>query len=245
MLNVGSADTIVQERALNSHKINVREVTELWHFPREECCGWTRRQGYGKKTSTECLGQSIDKQCVDWIILMKRGDGYGGQASTESSRLSGIDIIKLIVSIAACEGAGGIGAIFTTPAIATWYASLKKPTFTPPNSVFGPVWITLYLLMGIAVFLVWHEGLGQEGVTTAFIVFWIQLVLNILWSVIFFGLKSIIGGMITILLLWSVILVNIVVFFGVSPIAGGLLIPYLVWVTIAANLNVRVWILNR
>jgi benzodiazapine receptor len=159
--------------------------------------------------------------------------------------MSGIDIVKLIVSIAACEGAGGIGAIFTTPAIPNWYANLKKPGFTPPNRVFGPVWITLYLLMGIAVFFVWREGLSQEGVTTAFIVFWVQLVLNILWSVIFFGHKSIIGGMTVILLLWALILVSIVLFFNVSSIAGGLLIPYIIWVSIAANLNVRVWILNR
>lgn len=159
--------------------------------------------------------------------------------------MSGIDIVKLIVSIAACEGAGGIGAIFTMRAIPTWYASLKKPAFTPPNSVFGPVWITLYLLMGIAIFLVWREGLGQEGVTIAFTVFWIQLVLNILWSVIFFGLRSIIGGMIMLLLLWIVVLVNIIMFFDVSLIAGGLLIPYIIWLTIAANLNVQVWILNR
>ena len=159
--------------------------------------------------------------------------------------MSGTDIIKLIISIVACEGAGGIGAIFTKNAIPTWYASLKKPAFTPPNSVFGPIWITLYLLMGIAVFLVWRGGLGQEGVTTAFLVFWIQLVLNILWSVIFFGLKSILGGMVMILLLWIAILVNIIMFFGVSPIAGGLLIPYIIWVSIAANLNAQVWILNR
>ena len=159
--------------------------------------------------------------------------------------MSGIDIIKLIVSIVACEGAGGIGAIFTTPAIPTWYAGLKKPAFTPPNSAFGPVWITLYLLMGIAVFLVWREGLGQEGVTAAFIVFWIQLVLNILWSVVFFRRKSILGGMVVILLLWIAILVSIIMFFGVSPIAGGLLIPYIIWVSVAANLNVQVWILNR
>jgi len=163
----------------------------------------------------------------------------------ESSGLSGTDIVKLVVSIVACEGAGGVGAMFTTRAIATWYASLKKPAFTPPNSAFGPVWITLYLLMGIAVFLVWREGLGQEGVTIAFIIFWVQLVLNILWSAIFFGLRSTIGGMIVILLLWIAILVNIVMFFGVSLIAGGLLIPYIIWVSIAANLNVRLWILNR
>jgi len=159
--------------------------------------------------------------------------------------MSWTDIIKLIVSIVACEGAGGIGAIFTTPAIPTWYANLKKPAFTPPNSVFGPIWITLYLLMGIAVFFVWRQGLSQEGVTVAFIVFWVQLILNILWSVIFFGFKSLLGGMVMILLLWATILVNIFLFFGVSSIAGGLLIPYIIWVSIAANLNVRLWILNR
>ena len=165
--------------------------------------------------------------------------------SREFEDMSGTDIIKLIISIVACEGAGGIGAIFTTPAIPTWYAGLKKPTFTPPNSVFGPIWITLYLLMGIAVFLVWREGLGQEGVTIAFVIFWAQLVLNILWSVIFFGLKSLFGGMVMILLLWIAILINIITFFGVSPLAGSLLIPYIIWVSIAANLNVQVWKLNR
>ena len=156
-----------------------------------------------------------------------------------------MDIIKLIISIVACEGAGGIGAIFTTPAIPTWYAGLKKPTFTPPNSVFGPIWITLYLLMGIAVFLVWREGLSQEGVTIAFAVFWGQLVLNILWSVIFFGLRSLLGGIVVIVLLWIAILFNIILFFGVSSIAGGLLIPYIIWVTIATNLNLQIWKLNR
>jgi benzodiazapine receptor len=159
--------------------------------------------------------------------------------------MSWIDIVKLVVSIVACEGAGGIGAIFTTPAIPTWYKSLKKPSFTPPNSAFGPVWITLYLLMGIAVFLVWREGLSQEGVIIAFIVFWVQLILNILWSVIFFGLRSLFGGMVVILLLWIAILVNIILFFGVSPIAGGLLIPYIIWVSIAANLNIQIWRLNK
>jgi benzodiazapine receptor len=159
--------------------------------------------------------------------------------------MSWADIARLIISIIACEGAGAIGAIFTTPAIPTWYKGLRKPAFTPPNSVFGPVWITLYLLMGVAVFMVWREGLSQEGVTIAFTVFWIQLVLNILWSVIFFGLKSLFGGMVMIFLLWIAILVNIIMFFGVSSIAGGLLIPYIIWVSIAANLNVRIWILNR
>ena len=159
--------------------------------------------------------------------------------------MSWADIARLIISIVVCEGAGAIGAIFTTPAIPTWYAGLKKPAFTPPNSVFGPIWITLYLLMGVAVFMVWREGLNQEGVTIAFTVFWIQLALNVLWSVIFFGLKSLLGGMVVIFLLWIAILVNIIMFFGVSPIAGWLLIPYIIWVTIAANLNVQIWIRNR
>jgi tryptophan-rich sensory protein len=159
--------------------------------------------------------------------------------------MSGLDIAKLIVSVVVCEGAGGIGAIFTTPAIPTWYKGLKKPAFTPPNYVFAPVWITLYLLMAIAVFFVWREGLSQEGVIVAFAVFWGQLVLNILWSVVFFGLRSLLGGMVVIFLLWLAILANIILFFGISPIAGGLLIPYIIWVSIAANLNMQVWRLNR
>lgn len=159
--------------------------------------------------------------------------------------MSWTDVIKLIVSIVMCEGAGGIGAIFTTPAIPTWFAWLEKPGFTPPNFVFGPIWITLYLLMGIAVFMVWRVGLNQDGVTIAFTVFWVQLVLNVLWSVIFFGLKSLFGGMALIMILWIAILVTIILFSGVSAIAGGLLIPYIIWVSIATNLNIQVWRLNR
>lgn len=159
--------------------------------------------------------------------------------------MSTADIIKLIVSIVACEGAGGIGSVFTRKVISTWYATLKKPDFTPPNSVFGPVWVTLFALMGVAVFMVCLEGLAQEGVRIAFIVFWVQLVLNILWSAIFFERKSPLGGMVIILLLWAAILLTIIKFFAVSNLAGGLLIPYLVWVSIAANLNIRIWILSR
>ena len=159
--------------------------------------------------------------------------------------MSWTDIIKLVVSIIACEGAGGIGAIFTTPAIPTWYAGLKKPVFTPPKAAFAPVWLTLYLLMAIAVFLVWREGLTQDGVMAAFIIFWVQLVLNVLWSVVFFGLKSLLGGMVIILLLWLVILLTIIEFFSISAVAGGLLIPYILWVSIASSLNIRVWMLNR
>ncbi|MDO8670571.1 MAG: TspO/MBR family protein [Dehalococcoidia bacterium] len=155
------------------------------------------------------------------------------------------DVAKLIASIVLCEGAGAIGAIFTTKAIPTWYAGLRKPALTPPNSVFAPVWITLYLLMGIAVFLVWREGLANDMVRIAFTAFWIQLALNILWSAVFFGLKSLLGGVVLILLLWIAILVTIILFFRVSAVAGGILIPYIIWVSIASNLNVRIWRLNQ
>jgi benzodiazapine receptor len=154
------------------------------------------------------------------------------------------DILKLIVSIVICQGAGGIGSAFTSPAITTWYATLNKPAFTPPNSVFAPVWITLYLLMAIAVFLVWRKGLKTEGVKSAFIIFWVQLVLNVLWSVVFFGLKSPLAGVVVIILLWLAILLTIISFFRISRPAGGLLIPYIVWVSIAASLNVGIWTLN-
>ena len=154
------------------------------------------------------------------------------------------DIVKLIASIVICEGAGGVGAIFTTPAIPHWYEGLKKPEFTPPNSVFGPVWTTLYLLMGVAVFLVWREGLSQGEVAIAFAVFWFQLILNVLWSVIFFGFKSLSGGVITIIVLWITILITVILFFGVSVVAGGLLLPYIIWVSIAARLNIQILRLN-
>jgi tryptophan-rich sensory protein len=93
--------------------------------------------------------------------------------------------------------------------------------------------------------MVWREGLNQSGVTAAITVFWVQLVLNVLWSIIFFGKKSLFGGMALIIILWLAILITIILFFGVSAIAGGLLIPYIIWVSIATNLNIQVWRLNR
>ena len=154
------------------------------------------------------------------------------------------EIIRLVVSIIACQGAGLIGAIFTTPAIPTWYAALEKPAFTPPNSVFAPIWVTLYLLMGIAVFLIWRIGLRESGVKLAFVIFWGQLVLNALWSVVFFGFKSPLAGVVVIIILWAAILLTIIRFFKLSKVAGGLLIPYILWVSIASYLSAGIWMLN-
>ena len=154
------------------------------------------------------------------------------------------DIIKLIVSIAACQGAGLIGSLFTTAAIPTWYAGLQKPFFTPPNWLFAPAWITLYILMAVAAFLIWRKGLDQKGVRFALIIFLIQLVLNTLWSIVFFGLESPLYGIIVIVALWIAILLTMIKFFKLSTIAGALLTPYIGWVSFAAVLNVAIWMLN-
>jgi tryptophan-rich sensory protein len=153
--------------------------------------------------------------------------------------------IKLVVSILATFSAGGIASLFTFKAIPSWYAGLKKPPYTPPNWVFGPVWTTLYILMGISVFLIWQNGLAISGASLAFTLFWIQLVLNALWSIVFFGMKSKEGGVITIIVLWFLILATMITSFRVSGWAGALLIPYIVWVSIASYLNIGIWMLNK
>jgi tryptophan-rich sensory protein len=160
-----------------------------------------------------------------------------------SSRLR--EVLRLVVSVVVCQLAGGLGAIFTTPAIPTWYASLEKPAFQPPNWLFFPVWTTLYTLMGIAAFLVWRKGLGQRQVRVALGIFAIQLVLNTAWTIIFFGLYSLFGAVIAIVFLWIAILINIVTFWRISKVAGALLIPYILWVSFAGILNYSVWMLNR
>lgn len=154
-------------------------------------------------------------------------------------------VIRLVVSVLACLAAGGIGGLFTYRAIPTWYRALKKPRYTPPNWAFGPIWTTLYILMGVSVFLVWNKGLTVHGATVAFTLFWIQLVVNVIWSVIFFGMKSKGGGVIIIIVLWLLILATTVISFGVSVWAGGLLVPYIVWVSTASYLNIGIWLLNK
>ena len=154
------------------------------------------------------------------------------------------NILKLVISIVACQCAGLIGSIFTTPAISTWYETLAKPSFTPPNWLFAPAWVTLYVLMGVAVFLVWRKGLGIKNVKAALITFLVQLVLNVLWSAIFFGAKSLVGGAVVIVLLWIAILFTILRFFKISTVAGGLLIPYILWVTFASALNISILALS-
>ena len=154
------------------------------------------------------------------------------------------ELVRLIASILIVFIAGTIGSIATLSQIPTWYAALVKPSWAPPNWLFGPVWTTLYILIGIALFLVWKEGINRKDVKLAISVFVVQLVLNVLWSVIFFGYNSLLGGLIVIIILWIAILANIIFFYRVSKSAGLLLVPYIVWVTIASYLNYSVYLLN-
>jgi tryptophan-rich sensory protein len=141
--------------------------------------------------------------------------------------------------------AGGIGASFTASAIPEWYATLAKPSFSPPNWVFAPAWTLLYILMGLAAAIIWQKGLQSSQVRRALVAFLIQLVLNMIWSVLFFGLRSPLYGLVDILFLWIMILVTIAQFSKVSIPAALLLIPYILWVTFASSLNLGIFLLNR
>ncbi|MBN2067012.1 MAG: tryptophan-rich sensory protein [Candidatus Diapherotrites archaeon] len=153
-------------------------------------------------------------------------------------------IAKLAISILLCQAAGILGSVFTFQAIPNWYAALEKPWFTPPNWAFGPVWIALYTLMGIALFLVWQKGLETKKAKLAIGIFGVQLALNAIWSIIFFGMQMPFPAFIEILLLWIAIAATIVKFWPISRKAALLLIPYIVWVSIATALNYSVWVLN-
>jgi tryptophan-rich sensory protein len=159
--------------------------------------------------------------------------------------MRGSDLLKLLASLTVVLAAGGIGSLATTRAIPTWYKGLVKPSFNPPEWLFGPAWTMLYLLMAVAVFLVWKQGFGVPGVKLALAVFLVQLVLNALWSVLFFGLRSPLAGLVEIAVLWVAILATIILFFRVSVPAGVMLLPYIAWVSFAAVLNAAIFVLNR
>ena len=153
-------------------------------------------------------------------------------------------IIRLIVSIIICQLAGIIGSFFTASSVSTWYPGLIKPSFNPPSWIFSPVWITLFVLMGISLYLVWEKGIEAKGVRPGLTVFGIQLVLNMFWSIIFFGLKAPTFAFIEIMILWAAILITILRFYKISKTAAYLLIPYLLWVSFAAVLNLAIAVLN-
>lgn len=152
--------------------------------------------------------------------------------------------VKLITSIVLCFFTGIIGSLFTSPAIPVWYAALKKPFFSPPNWVFGPVWSVLYLLMGISLFLVWSKKGKSSKKREALIYFGTQLFFNFIWSPIFFGAKNLAFAFIIIVLMWLFIIKTIVSFAKIDKTASYLLYPYIAWVSFASILNFAVWFLN-
>ena len=159
---------------------------------------------------------------------------------------------KLIIAIVISELAGVIESLFTISAIPThstgsgqaWYAGLVKPALNPPARIFGPVWTTLYALMGISAFLIWKNGWEKKEVKMALGVFGIQLFLNAIWSIIFFGLHSPGWALVDIVLLWLAIVWTIAVFYEISKPTAYLLLPYLLWVSFASYLNYSIWMLN-
>jgi tryptophan-rich sensory protein len=155
-------------------------------------------------------------------------------------------IIKLMASLGLTFCAAAAGSLFTTRgAITGWYANLNKPFFTPPNGLFGPVWTVLYILMAVSAWLVWQKGLDKSAVRIALALYLVQLVLNALWTPIFFGLQMPLPALVEILLLWFAILAATLVFARVSMMAALLLMPYILWTTFAVALNASIWVLNR
>jgi tryptophan-rich sensory protein len=151
--------------------------------------------------------------------------------------------VGLVVLIALCFAASGVGGAVTYPQIESWYATLAKPSWNPPNWVFGPVWSALYLSMAVAAWLVWRQG-GFARAMLPLALFGVQLVLNVLWSCLFFGLQNPGLAFVGVMLLWAGIAATMVTFWQRSVVAGILFVPYLAWVTFASVLNFTIWRLN-
>ena len=153
------------------------------------------------------------------------------------------NIIKLCVALILPLAVGSIAGIFTAQAIPEWYASLNRPSFNPPNGIFGPVWTTLYVLMGISLFLIWKQDPSAKR-NTAIVIFFVQLLLNFCWTFLFFYFKEIGLALIEIIILWITILLMIISFYKIKPVAAYINIPYILWVSFATVLNAAYYLLN-
>jgi tryptophan-rich sensory protein len=152
--------------------------------------------------------------------------------------------MQALSAILLCEGVGLLAAWGTRTSVATWYPTLTKPFFTPPDWLFAPVWTVLYAMMGVAAVLVWWRRSEDRASQNALVLFGVQLLLNGAWSFAFFGARSPILGLVVILALWGAVAGTTERFFRIRAGAGWLLVPYLLWVTYAAALNLGVWLLN-
>ncbi len=153
-------------------------------------------------------------------------------------------IIRILISVVICLLIGFLAGIATQSSVNTWYTTIAKPSFTPPNWLFGPVWTVLYVLMGISAGIVWSRGLHHIWVKTALYHFVFQLLFNALWSIVFFSLQQILWALLVIVALLILIVLTIKWFKVVNKTAAYLLIPYLLWVIFAAALNFEIWRLN-
>lgn len=154
-------------------------------------------------------------------------------------------ITRIVVSVIICQLAGVAGSVFTITTIPGWYVALIKPPFSPPNWLFGPVWLALYTLMGLALSLVWVKGIGDKKVKQAVVLFGVQLFLNVLWSILFFGLNYTFLAFLEILLMLGFIALTTRRFYRIERKAAYLMLPYLAWVSFASLLNFSIWFLNR
>jgi benzodiazapine receptor len=152
--------------------------------------------------------------------------------------------LKFLISILLPLSLGAIAGVFTSQSVPEWYATLNRPSFNPPNWVFGPVWTSLYILMGISFFLIWKQEASKVR-NRAILIFLLQLLLNFAWSFIFFFFNLIGLALVEIILLWISIVMMLVVFYKIKPVASYINIPYLLWVTFATVLNASYYILNR
>ena len=153
-------------------------------------------------------------------------------------------IFKLLISLALTLGTGAIAGIFTASAVPEWYAALNRPSFSPPNWLFGPVWTILYILLGISLFLIWNLD-ASKARNIAILFFIIQLALNFCWSFIFFYSKMIGFALVEIVVLWIMIIIMLILFYRIKPMAAYINIPYILWVTFASILNGAYYFLNR
>lgn len=152
---------------------------------------------------------------------------------------------KILITVTTCLLVGFISSLSTAEALQSWYPSIIKPSFNPPDWLFAPVWTSLYILMGISVALIWHSGWEREEVQNSVMIFLAQLVINGFWPVVFFGMRSPGAALILIILLWGLIVWCIRKFFPINKLAGWLLIPYFSWVSFALILNLSIYWLNR
>ena len=150
---------------------------------------------------------------------------------------------KLVISVLIPLIIGFLGSFFTASSVDSWFTTINKPSFNPPGWIFAPVWTTIYILIGLSFYLVWRNNFG-EARKKVISVYFMQLLFNLLWSVLFFGLKSPLLGLIDIIILLILIIANTIIFYKISKTAGYLLIPYLLWVSFASILNFSIFLLN-